>query len=81
MSSFVRMSDLPSREMVAKLINAGYLKPAQCNDADAITNAIARMKENLRGGGRQLATTTLLETRHLGLSSGPAAEYRTLTPS
>jgi len=53
MSSFVRTSDLASRDMVAKLINAGYLKPAQRNDADAITDAIARMKESLRGGGRQ----------------------------
>jgi hypothetical protein len=52
MSSLVRTSDLASREMVAKLVNAGYLKPAQRNDADAITDAIARMKENLRGGGR-----------------------------
>jgi hypothetical protein len=55
MSSFIRTSDLASREMVAKLINAGYLKPAQRNDADAITNAIAQMKENLRGGGRQVS--------------------------
>jgi hypothetical protein len=53
MSSFVRTSDPASLEMVAKLINAGYLHPAQRNDADAITNAIAQMKENLRGGERQ----------------------------
>ena len=40
-----------SREMIAKLIKAGYLQPALRNDADAITLAIARMKQDLRGGG------------------------------
>jgi hypothetical protein len=40
-----------SREMIAKLINAGYLQPALRNDADAITRAIALMKEYLRGRG------------------------------
>jgi hypothetical protein len=53
MSSFVRTSDPASLDMVAKLINAGYLHPAQRDDADAITKAIAQMKENLRGGERQ----------------------------
>jgi hypothetical protein len=37
--------------MVAKLIKAGYLQPALRNDVDAITRAIARMKQHLRGGG------------------------------
>jgi hypothetical protein len=37
-------------EMIAKLISAGYLQPEQRNDPDAITNAIARMKLDLRTG-------------------------------
>ena len=40
-----------SREMIAKLIKAGYLRPVLRNDADAITLAIARMKQDLRGAG------------------------------
>jgi hypothetical protein len=40
-----------SSELIAKLINAGYLRPTQRHDADAITRAIAQMKEDLRGGG------------------------------
>ena len=40
-----------SQELIAKLIKAGYLQPALCNDADAITTAIAQLKEDLRGGG------------------------------
>ena len=49
MNNNVRPSDRGSREVIAKLIEAGYLQPAQRNDADAITNAIAQMKQNLRG--------------------------------
>ncbi len=37
-----------SREMIAKLVKSGYLQPEQRNDADAITTAIARMKQGLR---------------------------------
>jgi hypothetical protein len=37
--------------MIAKLVKAGYLQPALCNDADAITSAIAQMKQDLRGRG------------------------------
>jgi surfactin synthase thioesterase subunit len=40
-----------SRELIAKLIKAGYLQPALRNDADAHTTAIAQLKEDLRGGG------------------------------
>ncbi len=40
-----------SREMIAKLVRTGYLQPARRNDADAITQAIAQMKQDLRGGG------------------------------
>jgi hypothetical protein len=39
-----------SSEMIAKLIRAGYLQPARRHDADAITQAIAKMKQDLRGG-------------------------------
>jgi hypothetical protein len=38
-----------SIEMVMKLINAGYLSPAQRNDPAAISNAIIEMKQDLRG--------------------------------
>ena len=37
-------------EMIAKLISAGYLQPEQRKDAGAVTNAIARMKRDLRTG-------------------------------
>jgi hypothetical protein len=37
--------------MIDKLVKAGYLLPARRNDADAITSAIAQMKQDLRGLG------------------------------
>ena len=37
-------------EMIAKLIRAGYLRPDQRDDANAITSAIARVKLALRTG-------------------------------
>jgi hypothetical protein len=37
-------------EMIARLISAGYLQPEQPDDPDAVTNAIARMKLDLRTG-------------------------------
>jgi len=40
-----------SQELIGKLVRAGYLQPALRHDADAITTAIARLKEDLRGGG------------------------------
>jgi hypothetical protein len=40
-----------SSEVIAKLIRAGYLKHARRHDADAITKAIAQMKQDLRGRG------------------------------
>ena len=39
-----------SRELIARLIKAGYLRPALRHDVDAITAAIARLREDLRGG-------------------------------
>jgi hypothetical protein len=48
-SNFVRSPHrVASREMISKLIKAGYLKPTQRKHADAITEAIARMKGDLR---------------------------------
>jgi hypothetical protein len=41
----------PSHELISKLIKAGYLQPAHQHDADAITRAIAQLREALRGGG------------------------------
>jgi hypothetical protein len=50
MSNVVRSSfQTASQELIARLIKAGYLQPALRNDADAITTAIARLKEDLRG--------------------------------
>jgi hypothetical protein len=40
-----------ANEMIAKLIKAGYLRPEHQHDADAITSAIANMKQDLRSGG------------------------------
>jgi hypothetical protein len=50
MSNVVESSfQAASPELIAKLIKAGYLQPALRNDADAITTAIARLKQDLRG--------------------------------
>ena len=38
------------QELIDKLIRSGYLQPALRHDADAITRAIARLREDLRGG-------------------------------
>jgi len=37
--------------LIAKLIKAGHLRPERQDDLDAITNAVAKMKEDLRSGG------------------------------
>ncbi len=50
MSKVIRsLFQAASREMIAKLVKAGYLLPALRHDADAITRAIAQMKQDLRG--------------------------------
>jgi hypothetical protein len=50
MSNAVRSSfQTASQELIARLIKAGYLQTTLRNDADAITTAIARLKEDLRG--------------------------------
>jgi hypothetical protein len=52
MSNVTRSTFQPiAREMSAKLIKAGYLQSAAHNNADAITNAISRMKHDLRDYG------------------------------
>jgi hypothetical protein len=38
-----------SSEMIARLIKSGYLKPDKFDDPNAITHAILRMKQDLRG--------------------------------
>ena len=52
MSNRVRSSfQAASRGLIAKLVKAGYLRPALRHDADAVTAAIARLKQDLRSGG------------------------------
>lgn len=41
-----------SKEMVTRLISAGYLKPALRNDAGAVADAIGQMKHDLRNGAK-----------------------------
>jgi hypothetical protein len=68
--------------MIAKLVKVGYLQPAAHNHADAITNAISRMKHDLRGcGGREdgpraagASVTSDVAPFHEGLSKRPARE-------
>jgi hypothetical protein len=43
-------SQAASQDLIAKFVKAGYLRPALCNDADAVTAAIAQLKQNLRAG-------------------------------
>ena len=52
MSNVIRSRQTASREMIAKLVKAGYLLPALRHDADAITRAIAQIKQDLRGRSR-----------------------------
>jgi hypothetical protein len=52
MSNVVRSAyQAASQGLIAKLIKAGYLRPALRNDPAAVANAIARLKQDLRGGG------------------------------
>ena len=52
MSNVVRSSfQAASQELVAKLVKASYLRPALRDDPAAVANAIARLKQDLRGGG------------------------------
>jgi hypothetical protein len=51
MSEIVRFRhQAGSDELIAKLVKAGYLRPAQRHDADSVTSAIAQMKQDLRSG-------------------------------
>jgi hypothetical protein len=51
MSDVVSFPQTASQELIAKLVKAGYLEPGLCNDAVAIANAIALLKQDLRCGG------------------------------
>jgi hypothetical protein len=51
MSDVVSFPQAASQELIAKLVEAGYLEPGLCNDAVAVANTIARLKQELRGGG------------------------------
>jgi hypothetical protein len=51
MSNVVSFSQAPSQDLIAKLIKAGYLQPGLCNDAVAVAKAIARLEQDLGGGG------------------------------
>jgi hypothetical protein len=50
MSNVVSFPQAASQELIAKLVKAGYLPLGLCNDAVAVANAIARLKQDLRGG-------------------------------
>ena len=56
------------QELIAKLVKAGYLQPALCNDAVVIANAIARLKPDLRGGGEHGDPRPPNRLRHHGFS-------------
>jgi hypothetical protein len=48
-SNFIRPPHrLASRAMISKLIKAGYLRPTQRNNVDAIAIAIAKIRQDLR---------------------------------
>ena len=56
MTKVVRVSQqAASQDLIARLVKSGYLEPALRNDPDAITIAIAGLKEDLRGGGHDRA--------------------------
>ena len=78
-----------AREIIAKLVKAGYLQPAAHNKADAITNAVSRMKHDLRGcGGLEdgprgagASVTSDVAPFHERLSKRPAREIALSAPS
>lgn len=41
---------IAGRELIAKLVKSGYLRPAQSTDPSAIEGAILQMKDDLRSG-------------------------------
>jgi hypothetical protein len=55
----------PAQELIGKLIRGGYLQPALRHDADAITRAIARLREDLRSGGDAWGPKRLNELPHI----------------
>ena len=90
MSNVIRSSFQPvACEIIAKLVKAGYLQPATHNNADAITNAISRMKHDLRGCGDRedgpraagASVTSDVTPFHERLSKRPAREIALSAPS
>jgi hypothetical protein len=81
MSNVVRSAfQAASQELIAKLIKAGYLQPALRHDADAITAAIARLKQDLRerwGDDESLQPLERLEQTSLANKSGDHKVART----
>jgi hypothetical protein len=51
MSNVLRHIRPAAEDLITKLINGGYLQPSLRDDPDAITVAIARLKQDLRDGG------------------------------
>ncbi len=49
MSNVVSYPQAATQELIRKLVRAGYLQHALCNDPVAVANAIARLKQALRG--------------------------------
>ena len=90
MSNAIRFSFQPvACGIIAKLVKAGYLQPAAHNNADAITNAISRMKHDLRGCGDRedgpravgASVTSDVTPFHERLSKRPAREIALSAPS
>jgi hypothetical protein len=90
MSNAIRFSFQPvACGIIAKLVKAGYLQPAAHNNADAITNAISRMKHDLRGCGdcedgpraAGASVTSDVTPFHECLSKRPAREIALSAPS
>ncbi len=51
MSNVVSSPEAAPKELIAKLVRAGYLEPGLGNDAVAVAKASAWLKQDLRGGG------------------------------
>jgi hypothetical protein len=51
MSDVASFPQSPSHELITKLVRPGYLQPSLIDDAVAVAKAIARLEQDLRGGG------------------------------
>jgi hypothetical protein len=64
MSKVIRSSrQVAPQELITKLVKAGYLQQALCHDPGAIATAIARLKEDLRGGDEKSPSTSTATAR------------------